>query len=164
MKTKKLKRIIEESIKKSIDYHPIGKVKADAEIDLCEYDPEVSEKFKNMIINIIDYTENLNINITNNNINISCNSVKSIKSNKAHIATDEDYLEISIKKGFGFFLSNGYGRLRSNYKDEKIYDELLPIISNKLKEINSENFNKVFTKIMKDSGLIRDSNLNDLLN
>jgi hypothetical protein len=44
-----------------------------------------------------------------------------------------------------------------------MYGELLPKISEKLREINSDNFDQVWSKIMKESGIIRDSNLDEIL-
>ena len=38
------------------------------------------------------------------------------------------------------------------------------IVKNRLKEINDENFSDICESLMKDSGIMRDSNLEDLLN
>ena len=44
-----------------------------------------------------------------------------------------------------------------------MYDEILPLATNKLKEINSENFNDIWNDVMKESGLMRDNNIDELL-
>ena len=47
--------------------------------------------------------------------------------------------------------------------DTKIFDELLPLLTEKLAQINSDNFKEIWTDIMKESGLIRDNNIDELL-
>jgi len=163
MKAKKLKKLIENSVRDAIHSTYPTKGTTEPEVDLADYNEEISERFKSLVLNIINYRNNLNINITSERITISCDSVKNIKGVKSnYINGDEDYLEITIRKGVGFWLNNGY-KLRSNYKDDNIYDELLPVISEKLKEINSDNFDQVWSKIMKESGIIRDNNLDEIL-
>ena len=66
-------------------------------------------------------------------------------------------------KKLGFSVNYGY-KVRSNYKDEKLFDELQPILVQKLKEINADNFNEIWSELMKESGVLRDSNLDDILN
>jgi hypothetical protein len=162
MKSKKLKKIIEDSVRKAYENTHMLKSEASTEVDLAEYNPEISEKFKSLVLNIVNYRNNVNINITSYQITISCESVKNIKSQKTNQYGEDEYLEISIRKGVGFWLNNGY-KLRSNYKDENMYDDLFPEISEKLKKINSDNFEQVWSKIMKESGIIRDSNLDEIL-
>jgi hypothetical protein len=162
MKAKKLKKLIENSVRDAIQNHTYPIKSTEPEVDLADYNEEISERFKSLVLNIINYRNNLNINITSERIGISCDSVKNIKGLKSNYNSDEDYLEINIRKGVGFWLNNGY-KLRSNYRDDNIYDELLPVISEKLKEINSDNFDQVWSKIMKESGIIRDNNLDEIL-
>ena len=164
MKAKELKKLIEKSISDAIHSNYTIKEASEPEVDLADYNEEISDRFKNLVLNIINYRNNLNINITSERITISCDSVKDIKSAKSTktLNSDDDYLEISIRKNIGFWLNNGY-KLRSNYKDKDMYGELLPKISEKLREINSDNFDQVWSKIMKESGIIRDSNLDEIL-
>ncbi len=75
--------------------------------------------------------------------------------------SEDNYLEITITKS-NFTINNGY-RLRSSFKDDQMYDYLLPIFSETLKTRNSNNFEDVYKKIMIDSGVIRDSNIGDIL-
>ena len=70
---------------------------------------------------------------------------------------------MSLVKGLGFTINYGY-KVRSNYKDEKLFDELRPILIQKLKEINADNFNEIWTDLMRGSGILRDSNLDDIFN
>jgi hypothetical protein len=176
MKKKKLKKIITNSVLEGIKKYKeeIKKYKDESELvevtskdiysdfDSSEYDPDVSEKFKKMILNIANYKNNINLNINHDRITISCEDVKGIKGRNKSTFNDDNYLEILIRRGYGFSVNNGY-KLRSSYKDENIYDELLPELSEKMKLINNENFNNIWSKIMTDSGIIRDTNLEDIL-
>jgi len=146
-------------IKSNYEVEPIKPMKMDGG---AIYDEEVSNKFKKLIKNIIKYNNNININISELNINISTNDIKDIKKYSNNLIHSEDnYLELSINKS-GFSLNHGY-RKSSRYNDDKIFDELKPIIENRLKEINSENFNSIFDEVMKVSGMLRDNNLEELL-
>ena len=77
--------------------------------------------------------------------------------------SEDNYVEMSLVKNLGFSINYGY-KVRSNYKDEKLFDELKPVLVQRLKEINADNFNEIWTDLMKESGVLRDSNLDDILN
>ena len=120
-----------------------------------------------MVLNLSNYKNNINININTDRISISTNDITlvkvSTKKSQNTLYNEEDFVEMSLTKNFGFSVNYGY-RLRSNYKDEKLFDELKPILVQKLKEINADNFNEVWTKLMKESGILRDSNLDEIFN
>jgi hypothetical protein len=164
-KLKKLAKLIHEEVRNcDRESFPQGQISGG---DWSEYDPEVSEKFKKMILNLSTYKNNININIDSHRIIINTGDIttvkKSIKRNSNTIYSDDTYVEMSLHKGLGFTINYGY-KVRSNYKDEKLFDELQPILTQKLKEINAENFNEIWTDLMKESGVLRDSNLDDILN
>lgn len=167
MKKKKIKSLINESIKEAINGTYPSKSSND-EFLMSEYNKDVSDKFKKLIFNLLPYIDNLNVHISSDYISISCEDTKILKnqlvSNNGakYIGNDNNYLEINIRKDSGFSISSGY-RLRSSYKDIKIYDDLVFEISNKLQRKNSNNFEKIYSKVMIDSGIIRDSNLDEIL-
>ena len=74
--------------------------------------------------------------------------------------SDDNYLEIFVDEK-GFYLNYGY-RKRSRYSDDEIFNELLPLVKKRNKEINSENFNEIWEEVMIESGIMRDNNLNEL--
>lgn len=163
MKEKKFKKIAEE-VAKLISNQLIEKPTMIEEYR-AEYDSEVSDKMKKFILNVIKYKENLNISISEEYINIATSDIKKIKkSNSQNIGkysgSDDNYLEISIDEK-GFYLNYGY-RKRSRYTDEKIFNELLPLVKQRNKEINSENFNEIWEEVMIESGIMRDNNLDEL--
>ena len=173
MKKKDLEKIsdivainIKSILEKQMNYEKVDKAE---EYKTSAYDETVSNKFKKLVLNLLDYSETLNININDNSITISANDVKSIKNTNNNnnngplkLQNDGNYLEISINKE-RFVMSKGYYN-RTCYKDTSMYDYFEPILSKKLQEINATNFNTVWDDIMIDSGMIRDNNLLELFN
>lgn len=171
MKSKKLKKLAKkihdevsrcEKLKRENDCAKISE--SHYTEDWSNYDVDVSEKFKKMVINLANYKNNIHVSIDNNRIYISTGDVKTIKTGTKSktLSNEENYLELSIYKNSGFTLNYGY-KFKSNYKDIKIYDELFQIVSEKLREINASNFDEAWCNLMKDSGVLRDNNINDLL-
>ena len=170
MKKKDLEKIgdivainIKSILEKQMNYEKVDKSE---EYKTSAYDETVSNKFKKLVLNLLDYSETLNININDNSITISANDVKSIKNTNTNgplkLQNDGNYLEISINKE-RFVMAKGYYN-RTCYKDTSMYDYFEPILSKKLQEINATNFNTVWDDIMIDSGMIRDNNLLELFN
>jgi hypothetical protein len=171
MKSKKIKKmaklIHEEFRNYERESRPMKMSEEISNGDWSEYDPEVSEKFKKMVLNLANYKNNININIDSHRISISTGDITTVKKvNKRSpntLYSEDNYVEMSLVKNLGFSVNYGY-KLRSNYKDEKLFDELQPILVQKLKEINADNFNEIWSELMKESGVLRDSNLDDILN
>ncbi len=165
---KKLAKLIHEEVRNyERELRPV-KMKYSDEIsskgDWCEYDSEVSEKFKKMVLNLANYKNNITINVDSDRVSISTGDIKNIKNkrNSNTLYGDDDFVEMSLMKDLGFSISYSYKR--SNYKDKKLFDELQPILVQKLKEINAENFNDIWTELMKESGILRDNNLDEIFN
>lgn len=169
MKSKKIKKIAklihEEFRNHDRESRPM---KISEEIgEWCEYDSEVSEKFKKMILNLANYKNNIHITIDSNRVVISTNDITNIKTlgkrSTNSVYNEEHYVEMSLVKDLGFTINYGY-KVRSNYKDEKLFDELQPILIQRLKEINADNFNEIWTDLMRGSGILRDINLEEISN
>ena len=139
-------------------------VKSEYSGDWSEYNLEISNKFKKMILNLADCGSNVHISIDERRIIINTSDITTVKkvNNKNRLCNDDNYVEMILFKNLGFTINYGY-RIKSNYRDENLYDELLPILSQKLKEISETNFNNIWDQLMKDSGFLRDSNLDDIL-
>ena len=165
-KMKKLARLIHDEVIRNRREDKVMLKESRSDYDWSEYNPEVSEKFKKFILNLVNYRNNLNINITEERISISASdisSLKKVKHGNNYPVAEDDYIEIFISKGEGFHINKGYN-LKTNYIDENMYDEVVSEIKAKLKKINADNFNEIWSIIMKDSGLMRDNNLDDILN
>ncbi len=171
MKSKKIKKIaklIHEEFR-NYDKKELSTLKSEVSNgEWSEYDPEVSEKFKKMVLNLANYKNNIHISIDSNRVGISTSDITTVKNptrktSSNMVYSDDNYVEMSLYKDLGFSVNYGY-KLRSNYKDEKLFDELQPILVQRLKEINASNFNEIWSDLMKESGILRDSNLDDILN
>ena len=130
-----------------------------------EYDSEVSSKFKKMILSLSNYKNNLRFDVNDSKISITTDDLTLIKSGKAsnnRLYNEENYLRVEITKE-GFNVNHGYNK-RSFYKDDNMYNDLINDIKDITKRVNSDNFTEIWTDVMKESGIIRDSNLDDLLN
>jgi hypothetical protein len=136
--------------------------------DLCEYDFAVSERFKKLVTNLINYPNNLRFDYNNNFITITIDNIKDLKktivSNPSAVksAYDSNCLKIEINK-VAFEVAQGYEK-RTRYKDPDMYAHFIETIKDKVKEINGNNFNDIYNLIAKESGIIRDSNLDDVFN
>jgi hypothetical protein len=78
------------------------------------------------------------------------------------VYNEDNYLRVEVVKD-GFSVNHGYNK-RSFYRDNNMYNDLIDDIKDITKKINSDNFTEIWTDVMKESGVIRDSNLDDLLN
>lgn len=165
MKEKKLKKIIKEVLNEVRDYDRPMKVQMYTG-DWAEYDEEISNKLKTMVLNLLNYRNNINININDNSFSISTDNLSGVKKSRSSSSltkvSDDDYFSIEIVKETGFCINKGYN-VRSQYLDSKMYDEILPLTTIKLRDINSENFNNIWNDVMKESGLMRDNNIDELL-
>jgi hypothetical protein len=162
MKSKNIKKIAKE-FHRQIRLEKQEPIKSYDDSDWCEYDPEVSDKFKKMFLQIIDYKDNIRINISDSNISVSIQDIKNLKSkHKSKLISEEDYLEISIIKDIGYSISKGY-RKNSQFKDKDIFNQLESLVKDRLSILNRENFNDIWENIMLESGLVRDNNLLDIL-
>jgi hypothetical protein len=171
MKSKKLKKLAklfhEEVRNHERELRPLKMSEEVSGGDWSEYDSEVSEKFKKMVLNLATYKNNININVDSNRVSISVGDITKVKTpikrNSNVLYSEENYVEMSLYKDLGFSINYGY-KLRTNYKDEKLFSELQPILVQKLKEINADNFNEIWTELMRESGVLRDNNLDNILN
>lgn len=167
-KIKKMAKLIHEEFR-NYDKKELSPLKSEVSNgEWSEYDPEVSEKFKKMVLNLANYKNNIHISIDSNRVGISTSDITTVKNSIRKtsgnmVYSDDNYVEMSLHKGLGFSINYGY-KLRSNYKDENLFNELQPILVQRLKEINADNFNEIWSDLMKESGILRDSNLDDILN
>lgn len=136
---------------------------------ICEYDEEVSLKFKKLFNNIIKYPENIKITHASTYINIEIGNIKYIKKSPTpssngtvKLSSGEEQLSIYIFKDKCFSITQGYSK-QTKYTDVNMYNELIDIVKDKVKEINANNFNTIWENISRESGILRDSNLDEIL-
>ena len=92
---------------------------------------------------------------------VNITSIKK-RASKNTLYNDDNYLDIHVIKDEGFSINLSYQK-RSNYEDKNIFSELIDMVSKRVMEINKENFTDIWDKVMKESGIIRDNNLDQLL-
>jgi len=145
---KMLDNMMNESIKKTINdsLRGYGVEKASEKrkiyTDWSPYDADVSDRFKKMVMSLLNYRNKLGIDIYEDRINITTGDIKNLKKPKSRVLSgDDDYLEIVINKK-GFSLNRCYS-IKSSYFDENVFNELHELIVAKLKEINANNFNDI---------------------
>lgn len=144
------------------------KLSAKEEKFSCQYNEEVSNKFKNLFNNIIKYPENIRISYNESFINIEIGDIKYIKkayppSNGNMIkSSGNGNMSIYIHKDKYFSLTLGYN-IQTSYTDVNMYNELIDITKDKVSEINANNFNNIWENISKESGILRDFNLDEIL-
>lgn len=165
MKKKKTKKIqkIAQIIYNEVTMLQKSEVVMREKSEYSLYDREVSEKTKQLILNLICYNEVLRITFTDDEFSISIPDITNIKKRpKNTIYNDDNYLEITVSKE-GFSFNYAYHK-RSYYQDTHMFDELIDTIKQRLIEINRENFTDILSTVLQQSGIIRDSNLEQLFN
>jgi len=166
MKKSKVKKIA-TMIYEQVRNYEKNQVTTRENINYNDYDVVVSQKVKNLILNIIKYKDNIHITIGDDYFTVSTNDATKIKNNQGikvnpYKISEDYYFEISVQQDEGFTLNYGYSK-RSNFLDKSMFSELSPVIKQRLKEINAENFSEIWETLMKDSGIMRDNNLETLL-
>ena len=178
MKDKKLKKLagyLSENLNKprkkklSVSTNDCIEPTVDEGYRWCEHDEEVTEKFVKLVHNLLKYPDNIMIDVMPTYISITTDNIKEVKkkvinTNNGQLRkhSEDDSLRLSILKDKGFEINYGYRKM-SRYMDPKIYDSLVDVIKERVKEINAENFNDIWETISKESGLLRDSNLEAIL-
>lgn len=178
MKKKDIRKIsnylfkrIEDQKKKTLKAKSLNKAQLQPEMESdpwCEHDVKVSEKLVKLVNNLLKYPDNVNISHSEYSINIRVDDIKNVKkrsyTNNGHyakVSNEEDNLSIEIIKGKGFSVNLGY-RKYTRYSDINLYTEMIDKVKERVKEINAENFNDIWETISKESGLLRDSNLEEI--
>lgn len=160
-KIKKLQTIVKDILKENIHYTSDNKQKFN------KYNKTVSDKTKQLIIDIMNYKEAFGVNYSTNTIVFYSNDITQIKTTGQKTTNtpqnDDNFLEIAIEKNKGFSIQIGFKK-RANYKDKSFYELMKPIIDKTINQVNKENFEEIYQEVIQKSGLIRQSNLKQLLN
>lgn len=163
MKIKKIKKILKRECNNVIE--KMNSPKGISRSWDCEYNEAVSNKFKKMIKSIMKF-DNISINMRNDSINIYTNDIKTIKKastlNSNTVNSTNDYLEINIVKDGGFTIN--YKNYSLSFKDTHIYYEIFDESKEKFNTISCQIFHNMYNDFIKESGLLRDNNLEEIFN
>jgi hypothetical protein len=162
MKKKELIKLIKDSVREA--YYETVPIKSESKLssndfNFTETTDETKQKIRNLIIRLAQKREEIEHNINDYTISLQASERKMYSNNNTGM--NKLYFHLEIIKEVGFNI-NCNGR-RVLIKDVTLYDEMLPQIKEIFDSINLENFNELYSTIMKDNGLNRESNLDDLL-
>ena len=100
-KLKKLAKLIHEEVRNcDRESRPIKMSEEISGGDWSEYDPEVSEKFKKMVLNLSTYKNNINISVDNNRVSINVGDITTVKKSikRSNVLYSEDnYVEMCLQ-------------------------------------------------------------------
>ena len=162
MKKKKIEKIA-KLICHELNHYRDRSTKLVENIEWSEYNEEVSNRFKKMFLNILENRDNIRLELNNELISISTEDIKSIKKKQnMNVYSEDNYLRMDITRD-GFQINKGY-KQKINFSDKNMYKELIGIVKELQFLHNSNTFNEIWTEIMKDSGVVRDHNLDELFN
>jgi len=162
MKKKELIKLIKDSVREA--YYETVPVKSESKLssndfNFSESSEEIKQKIRNLITRLAQKRDDIEFNINDYTIILQA-SERKMHSNNSNL--NKLYFHLEIIKEVGYNI-NCNGR-RVLIKDVTLYDEMLPKIKDIFDNINLENFNELYSSIMKDNGLNRESNLDELLN
>lgn len=164
MKKKSLKKMIKKSIRDSMFYRnepiPLSEKNSYNEFIFTNSGSEEKKRSRNLIYRILSLRDRLNFHINDNIININ-SELSRLKNTNPTSKYADDYFSLEIIKNTGYLLT--FNDKKLGFKDESLYDETIEHVRTTFDQLNKDNFIEIYSKIMKDSGLVRDSNLDDLL-
>ena len=161
---------MKKGIKKKVAKAIVKEMKKITESDKCvavresvyrtPYDQETSAAMCKFIKKIIEQS-GTTMDVRADRIYINCRDVKQLKTGKVSGYSDDRYLEIEIdEEGFSFT----YGHSGRNYFDDKeIYAQTMKDFESVIIQKSKTNLNKAIDNIYFESGLIRENNLDTLL-
>lgn len=164
MKKKKIKDLAKQIVKLGREYdrkryqEPVAIKESDSDLNYCEYDEKVSERFSRFVLNLIKVKDKINIDMYENSFNIFCD-LNRYKNNSKNY--NEESFDIKIDK-VGFRIRRNYANYTS-YKDPNIFDSLKDQIIEKNKIVSKELILNTVDDLTVELNLSRDNNLEEIL-
>jgi len=170
MRKKELKKILKKSLiefKNKVDRkeklkYTIEPVNNQFNDYMFSDSPEENKSnIRNMIFRLLTLRDQLSINITDDRISISSDyGLKPYKSSISY-QSPEDYFHLDIINKTGYLLN--FKDKRVAFRDTSLYNDIVDKIKKIFEDLNNKNFEELYNEIMVESGLARESNLDDLL-
>jgi hypothetical protein len=162
MKKRELIKLIKDSVREA--YYETIPMKSESKLpsndfNFSESSEETKLKIRNLIIRLAQKRDDIEYNINDYTISLQSSERKMYSGNNSNLNKLYFHLEIIKEVGYNINCNNR----RVLIKDVTLYDEMLPKIKETFDNINLDNFNELYSSIMKDNGLNRDSNLDELL-
>ena len=131
------------------------------EVYRSPYNKESSESMRTFINKIVEQP-GTSLDVRTDRMYINCRDVKQMMNiGKQSSYNDDRYLEIEIDN-YGFSITYGHSG-RNYFEDVKIFKEIMDELENVIIQKNQDFLNKTIENIYCESGLIRENNLDKLL-
>lgn len=161
MKSKKLKKLIKESLNE-FQNTPTAIKSSFNNYLFTDVSDDIKSKTRNLIYRLLNFRDNLNMSIDEDHIYISSETGFDFTKNTTNsLQSPSDYLSIDIIKQTGYLFH--WRDKRFAFKDTNLYQDVISKIEITFKELNEQNFIEIYGTVLKESGLSRDSNLDELL-
>ncbi len=129
-------------------------------LDWCEYNEDVSNKFTNLILSLVNCkSDNLSISLNESGIYIRSDDYTCIRKPGRGGYSDENNSNISIYKN-GFTITKGYTR-NCGFHDPKMFDSVFDTFKKAITDRHSHCFDSINNDVMKLFN--RENNLDELL-
>lgn len=125
------------------------------------YDEKSSEDLMSFIRRIADQPGVI-IDVRNERIYFSCRDVKNIKTGQNSGYNDDRYMEVEIDDE-GFSVTYGHTG-RHYFEDKSIFETVMKELEETITQKNKAYLSETIEKIYSESGLLRENNLDTLLN
>lgn len=170
MKKKKLSKIIIKSIKKYKESISLSKLSVSKSVDneiastsndnlFTETDDVTRLKIRNLVNRLLKNRDDLDHSINEHCISLYSKYSPQKQHHTSNVKNSDFHIEII--KDTGFTLSCNGKRILM--KDIDLFNDVKPNIKEIFDDINRDNFKKLYESIMVETGLNRESNLDDLL-
>lgn len=159
-KAKKLAKFIFNEVKRYENENT--KCVQSEDLQVCDYDADVSEKFFEFVCNLVKLQGKIDISINSESISL-CGDLSQFKnSNSNSKSYKDDYIDIRVTKK-GFKIIKSY-ETNIHYEDTSIFDRLKPILIDEYRNSSKDKMSTIIDDIMVLTKLSRDSNLDKILN
>ena len=167
MKKKKLAKIIKKAVfEGQSEYNKPSKgmvVEGRRNDELFSESSDDSKiKIRKLITQLSNHRDELDF-VCNDNVITIHTPYDERKRPSGTISKSKNTFDIEIIKEVGFIVNINDHNRRILMKDATLYDEMKEKIKEISNQINQNNFTDLYNVIMKDNGLNRQSNLDDLL-
>jgi hypothetical protein len=165
MKKKKIKDLAKKLVKFGREYdrkryneEPVALKEDSSDLNYCEYDEKVSQKFSKFVLNLIKLKDKISINLYEYGFDIFCDLNKFKNGSKNY---SENTFDIRIDK-IGFKIRRNYSNWTA-YKDSEIFNSLKEQIVEKNKIVSKELLFETVDELTVELNLSRENNLDEIL-
>lgn len=171
--SKKIKNLIKETLKESFNenynFYNGAKISEKDSRDhmFSEINEDNKSKIRNLIIRLLNRRDEIDFNLTERHLTLNTpyedqwQKMPPSSTRYSHPKSNKIYFHIEIIKETGFVINCNEKKIMM--KDPTLFDEMVPKAKEIFDKINQENFSDLYNFVMKENGLIRESNLDDLL-